>query len=288
MRSTSGASITAPSQMGDSMRALSISAAWEETRAILARDGRLYISVALALVALPSLINMLVNPGGINAAVAPAVIVWVVATLIGLAGQLALIRLALGPSITVGAAITHGLRRMPFYLLAVLLLAIGLFVLAIPLGVAMVLLGVPVTGKSMQIAANPVTVILSLLYLAIIIFFAVRMMLSAPVASAEETGPIAILRRSWHVTAGKWWPLFGFLVLFIVGAVIVLMAVGSAVGVVVRLTLGAIEPMSAAALVLALVQSVIGAAVQTLFALMLARIYLQLTGDRGQTAEVFR
>ena len=270
------------------MRALSMSAAWEETRAILVRDGRLYMSVALALVALPSVVNMLVNPGGINAAVAPALVVWVVATLIGLAGQLALIRLALGPSTTVGAAITHGLRRMPFYLLAVLLLAIGLFVLAIPLGLAMVLLGVPVPGKSVQIAASPVTVILSLLYLAIIVFFAVRMILSAPIASAEEAGPVAILRRSWDLTAGKWWPLFGFLVLFLVGAVIIMMAVGSAVGVVVRLTLGAIEPMSAAALVLALVQSVVGAAVQTLFALMLARIYLQLAGDPRETAEVFR
>ena len=268
------------------MRALSISAAWEETRAMLVRDGRLYGSVALALVALPSVVNMLVNPNGINAAVVPAVIVWILATLIGLAGQLALIRLALGPSMTVGAAIIHGLRRMPFYLLAVLLLAIGLFVLAIPLGVALVVLGVPMTGKA--IPASPATVILSLVYLAIIVFFAVRMILSAPIASAEEAGPIAILRRSWNLTAGKWWALFGFLVLFVVGAVIVLMAVGSAVGVIVRLTLGAIEPMSAAALVLALVQSVVGAAVQTLFALMLARIYLQLAGDPRESAEVFR
>jgi hypothetical protein len=274
--------------MGDSMGTLSISAAWEEARAILARDGRLYVSVALALIALPSVVNMLVNPAGINPAVGPAVLVWVVASLIELAGQLALIRLALGPSTTVGAAIIHGLRRMPFYLLAVLLLAIGLFVVAIPLGVAMVLLGVPVTGKGMQIAASPATVVLSLLYLAVIIFFAVRMILSAPVASAEDARPIAILRRSWTLTAGNWLPLFGFLVAFVGGTIIVMIAVGSAVGVAVRLTLGAVEPLSAAALVLALVQSLVGAALQGLFALMLARIYLQLAGDARESGEVFR
>jgi hypothetical protein len=273
--------------MGDSMRALSISAAWEETRSILAHDGRLYVSVALALIALPSVVNMLVNPSGVNTA-SPALIVWVVATLIGLAGQLALIRLAIGPSTTVGAAISHGLRRMPIYLLTFLLLALGLFLIAIPVGLAMVLLGVPMTRTGMQIPASPVTVILSLLYLAVMIFFAVRMILSAPVASAEEAGPIAILRRSWKLTAGRWWPLFGFLVLFVIGTIIVMMAVGSAVGVVVRLTLGPVEPLSAAALVLALVQSLVGAALQGLFALMLARIYLQVAGDARETGEVFR
>ena len=39
----------------------------------------------------------------------------IVVVLDRLAGQLALIRLALGPSITVGGAIAHGVRRMPIY-----------------------------------------------------------------------------------------------------------------------------------------------------------------------------
>ena len=104
------------------MRALSISAAWEETRAILARDGRLYISVALALIALPSAINVLVNPGGLDSSAAPVLndVIAFLATIITLAGQLALIRLAIGPSTTVGAAIVHGLRRTPFYIAAVI------------------------------------------------------------------------------------------------------------------------------------------------------------------------
>ena len=69
------------------MRAFSISVAWEETRAILIRDGRLYVSVALALIALPSAINTLINPGGgMNASNAPAWIgvVTLVASLIAL------------------------------------------------------------------------------------------------------------------------------------------------------------------------------------------------------------
>jgi hypothetical protein len=276
------------------MRGLSISAAWEETRAILVRDGRLYISIGLALIALPSAINMLVNPRGGGATIGPlwVNVIAIVATLIGLAGQLALIRLALGPSITVGAAIAHGLRRMPFYLLAVVLLICALFVLAIPFGFVLAVVGVRVggAGNAMQVSNSPVAVVLGLIYLAFLIFLAVRMIMSAPVASAESVGPFAILKRSWMLTEGHWWPLFGFLAMYIVGAVIVLMAVSSAVGVVVRLMIGAIEPMSAAALVFALIQSVVAAAVSGLFALMLARIYSQLAGgpEAERMGEVFR
>ena len=273
------------------MRALSISVAWEETQAILLRDGRLYVSVALALIALPSAINTLLNPGGgMNASTAPAwiALVTLVASLIALAGQLALIRLALGPSTTVGAAIGHGMRRLPVYLLAILIMVIGLIVLLIPLGVLFALLGIPIRATGMKVQMTPATSVIFLFYMAIIAFFAVRLILSAPITSAEHSGPIAILRRSWRLTRGHWWPLFGFLAMFVVGAIIVLVAVGSAVGIGVRLTLGAIEPMSAAALVFALVQSLVSAAISALFALMLARIYAQLAGNSEQVGEVFR
>lgn len=273
------------------MRALSISVAWEETRAIMIRDGRLYVSVALALIALPSAINTLLNPSGrASASNAPAwvVLVTLVASLIALSGQLALIRLALGPSTTVAAAIGHGLRRMPIYLLAVVLMVIGLIVLLIPFVLLFAMLGMPISATGLKVQMTPATSVLSLLYLAIIIFFAVRLILSAPVASAEKKGPIAILRRSWALTGGNWLPLFGFLAMFIIGAIIVLIAVSSAVGVAVRLTLGAIEPMSAGALVFALVQSLVSAALSGLFALMLARIYVQLAGDTERVGEIFR
>src|SRR5919112_640952 len=67
LRRSDAASITAAEQAkGNAMRGLSISAAWEETRDILTRDGRLLTTVALALIALPAAINTLINPGGIN------------------------------------------------------------------------------------------------------------------------------------------------------------------------------------------------------------------------------
>ena len=264
------------------MRGLSISAAWEETRDILARDGRLLTTVALALIALPAAVNTLINPGGINAVSTPLWMlgVAVVAYLIALAGQLSLIRLALGPSVTVGAAIAHGVRRLPIYIAGVLLIVIFLFLVLVILGTVLTALGVHVQPQ-VTAQMNPASLVAGLLFLAILIFLFVRMVLSAPVASAEPVGPIAILRRSWQLTEGHWWRLFGFLFIFFLGAGIIVFAIASAAGVVVGLLIGKVQPMSAAALVLALIDALVSTAITTVFAVMLARIYLQLAGRSG-------
>lgn len=268
------------------MRSLSISAAWDETKAVLARDGRLLFSVALALVALPTAIAGIVNPGGVNNAQTPLWIdlVTLIASLVALAGQLALIRLALGPSITVGSAIGHGLRRMPFYFLAVLMIVFGLLLIAVPMLFILAALGVPIDRTPIPVSAP--LVLIGLIYFALICFVGVRMMMSAPAASAEAIGPIDILKRSWQLTDGHWWALFGFIAIFFVGAIVLLLAVGSAAGVLVGLTFGTIQPMSIAALIVALVQALVNAVVTTLFALMLARIYAQLAGRDEVRASV--
>lgn len=260
------------------MRGLSISAAWDEAKAVAARDGRLFGSVALALIALPAVLIGLVNPSGMADASGP---LWiditvVIASLVALAGQLALIRLAIGPSITVAGAIGHGIRRMPVYLLAAILILMILLVAAIPFGALLSAAGVAIEAKDLP--ATPAGIGVVLLYVALVVFIAVRMLMSAPVASAEQAGPVAILKRSWALTAGHWGALFGFVLMFFVGAVVILLALGTVAGVIAGLLLGPIEPMSASALLVALVQGLGNAVVTTLFAVMLARIYVQLAG----------
>jgi len=145
---------------------------------------------------------------------------------------------------------------------------------------------VPLNAKPLPMSGPVVAA--TLLFLALLIFFGVRLLLSSPVASLEDAGPIAIIRRSWSLTSRHWLPLLGFLLVFVVGAVLLLTAVGAAVGSVVVILLGPIQPLSAGALIIALVQSLVNAAITTLFAVMLARIYLQLTDRAGQVGEVFR
>lgn len=259
------------------MRGLSISTAWEETREILAREGRLLSTVALALIVLPTAVNSFINPRGIAVPTTPMWMVGValVAYLIALAGQLALIRLALGPSITVGGAIAHGARRLPIYVAAVLVIVFALLLVLIVIGLALGAMGVQVQ-RQMTPGMSPASLIAALLFIAIFVFLFVRFVMAAPVASAETVGPIAILRRSWRLTAGQWWPLFGFLLVIFIGAGIVAVAIGSAAGTVIGFLIGKIEPMSASALVLALIDALVSAAITVLLAVMLARIYVQL------------
>jgi hypothetical protein len=260
------------------MRKLSISKAWDDTKAIVARDGKLFVAIALALVALPTALTGVVTPSSmadVNTAVWMDVLI-IVASLVALAGQLALIRLAIGPSITVGAAIVHGLRRMPIYFLAVLLVCLVLAAVAIPLAFLLAAAGVEVDPARPQ--WSPALAIGALAYFALFCFVGVRMLMAAPAASAEPIGPIATIRRSWELTAGHWWQLFGFLVMFFIGAIVLLLATRSAVVLFATIVIGPVQPMSASALVVALVQSLASAAVSTLFAVMLARIYVQLAG----------
>jgi len=261
------------------MTDLSISKAWEETRVIIARDGRLFASLALALVALPATITGLVNPKGVTDTSTPFWVDLVVlaASLAALAGQLALIRMALGPATTVGDAVGHGLKRMPIYLLSAIIIACGLLVVAIPFVLVMIAAGVQIDNEA-ALARSPAFLFVGLLYFMLLCFVGVRMLMSSPVASAEHSGPIAIIRRSWELTSGHFWQLFGFILLFFLAAVVVVVAAGAAVGILVGLLIGPIEPMSVSALVVALVQALVQALVTTMLAVMLARLYVQVAG----------
>lgn len=258
--------------------ALSISQAWEESRSILARDGKLFAIVALALVGLPSLISGLLSPDGSapGSSTAALDLIVLIASIAALAGQLALMRLALGPSITVGGAIAHGIKRMPIYFVSALIIVAVLFVVAVIAAAILIALGVPIDAETVPMSPPVVTALIVLM--AFVFFAAVRMLMGGPVATAEHRGPIGILRRSWALTSGHSWQLLGFLLMFFVGAVVVLMTVQTVAGIVARLLLGAIEPMSLSALFVALFAAVTNAVVTGLFAVMLARIYAQLVG----------
>jgi hypothetical protein len=169
----------------------------------------------------------------------------------------------------------------------VFLVVIGLVILAIPLVFLLQALGVPI-DKATRMSANPAATAVALLYAGLIIFLGVRLILSSPVASAEPLGPIGILQRSWRLTAGHWWVLFGFVLIILVCAIVLLLAIGAAAGVVIGLLIGSVQPMSGGALILALIQSLVSASITTLFAVMLARIYVQLTGGGRAQASVPR
>ena len=261
------------------MSHLSISKAWDETRAIISRDGRLFTSLALALVALPVAISALINPRGMTDSATPlwVDVVVLIASLVVLAGQLALIRMALGPATTVAHAIEHGFRRMPVYLVSAIIMISLFLIAAVPFVLVLIAAGVRMESEA-ELAASPAFWLVALLYFILLCWVGIRMLMSSPVASGEPVGSIAIIRRSWHLTSGHFWRLFGFLMMFFIAAGIMVVALGAVVGLLVTQLLGPIEPMTVSALAVALVQALAQAAVTTVLAVMLARIYVQLSG----------
>lgn len=265
------------------MRDLSISTAWDETKALLNQDGKLFASVALALIVLPTVVVGVIDPRLPEEPSGPLwlEIVTFAISLISLAGQLALIRLALAPSVSVGEAIGHGFRRLGPYLVALVILVAGAILLAVPIAIVLSVMGYSdaIVRGSLDASTLPGPVLLVILIYAIaLMVLAIRFLLSMPVAAAEQPGPLAILKRSWQLTGGNWLRLFAFLILTLLAAGIVLSLITVAVGSIVALTLGTAEPMSLAALLIALFAAAVTGMFTVLFTVMVTRIYVQLSG----------
>ena len=107
------------------------------------------------------------------------------------------------------------------------------------------------------------------------IFLAVRLMLSSPVASAENVGSVAILRRSWQLSSGSWWRLLAFLLLFGIGAICLIWAIDSVAGLLIHLVVVDSGPRSLGGLLIAIVSQLVSATLSVVFFVMLARIYAQ-------------
>jgi len=113
-----------------------------------------------------------------------------------------------GSSTGVGAALREGARRLPAalvnQLLAALIWLAPFLVVAAFAGAALAL---------ENIALGAVAGVLTLPAAIASIFLYIRLSLSLPALVVEEVGPVAALRRSWQLVRGRWWPIFGTLLL---------------------------------------------------------------------------
>jgi len=263
---------------------LSISRAWDETREIFRRDGGLLVSVALALVVLPEIVVGIISPAEAGATVPGWVqILRLAAGLIAIVGQLAMIRLALGPSTTVGDAINHGVRRFPSALGAILLLILIMAVIVIPVtAILALLMGIDPSHLGPQ--PEPKVGLLILLMCLIALAVSVRFTLLSPIASAEAIGPIAIVKRGWDLTRGHYWRMLGLVGLLLVAALALLITAGVLGALLARLVSSDVAPFSLAALIVALVGGIAQGAFSVLASVMLARVYTQLAGGGAEAS----
>jgi len=261
------------------MSKLSISKAWEETKGIAARDGRLIASVALALILLPQAVaGLIMPPPLLSGEQAPAwgPLLSLVVAGIGVIGQVAIARLALGPAASVGESISHGVSRAGPAVLALLTFAIPLSVVLV--GLLMVIVGPEALqafggGKPVPGLLGPI-----LLVLLIAIAVATRFQMIVPAAAGESGGPLKLLRRSWELTSGHYWRLLAFILIVLTLAIVLLLASVLLGGILGRVAFGEVKPLTIGALVVGLISGAAQAALTALVSVMLARIYAQLAG----------
>lgn len=265
------------------MAKASISRAWDETRMILAREGKLLSAVALALIVLPQVVAGVLAPP-IRGQETSNAIFGLIAALFGLVGQLALIRLALGPSVSVGEAIAHGVRRFPMLLIAMLLLGLLFFVLLIPFAIAATMMGVavPTSGGIPDPRLGGMAILIALVLVAL----SARFVLMTPITSAERVGPLRIIRRSWELTAGNYFRFLGLIVLLLVLAAILMSAATLIGGILGRLIDPEMAPLSIGAFIVSLAAGLAQAVFSVISSVMLARIYVQLAGSGEAQASV--
>jgi hypothetical protein len=207
-----------------------------------------------------------------------------IAALLGLVGQVAIIRLTLGSSVSVGEAISHGFRRFPALFLAMIVLILLYAVLLMPVAIIASALGVapPQTG----VAPSPGLALVALIIFALLVALWPKFSIMPPVASEEPAGPVQILRRSWELTKGNYARLLGLMLLMILFAVVLLLPAGVVGGLLGKLISPDLEPFSVGAFVAALIGSVAQAVFSVVVAALLARVYVQLNGSRPSVPEV--
>ena len=263
------------------MGKLSISAAWDESKVILARDGGLFGAVALALIVLPQVILAVVgSPVGAEATALTRLVYFLVLCL-GLVAQIALNRLAIGPSTTVKDAISQGLIRVLPVFLVMLLVLLAVAVVAAVLTMILSAAGIETMSKVGQPSPS---LLLTLVFLMALAFAVLQLVF--PVAATETGNPLRLASRSWQLSRGNYWRLFAFVCIIFIGLGVVIIATQLGIGSVVVLLLGPPHPGSMSALVIGLVAGLIQATFTVVTAVMLARMYLQLAGRTEAQASV--
>lgn len=277
------------------MARLSITTAWNEASAFVKQEAGPLFLISFGLMALPGIILQVVAPqylGGMDMAPGTAPnaqralemlpiigLMFIPILLLTTWGNLTIIMLALRRERVIGAAFVSAARRI--------LPLVGASLLV---GLAAGLVIAPVFGLlfvNLRSGHLGLPGLLMLLAIVLILAVWIRLMLMTTVAAAEPVGPIAIIRRSWQLTAGHFWKLLGFMLLLMVVYFVVVLVVSALGGVVVVLLAGPPAPGSLSSLAIQLILGVVQAVCLLYFIVLLACIYRQLSGAAESTAQVF-
>jgi hypothetical protein len=278
------------------MAKLSISSAWNETAAFVKQHAGTLFLISFGLLALPGILLQVAlphllggrlimtpgvrpDPGQIIQALPWFMLLVIPLALLHLWGTLTLNVLALCRETAAGPAFARAGRRILPVLGAGVIVGIGAVLVMLPfIGI------IALIGRSGHLGMLALLVLVAPFLL---LALWSRLIVMNPVGAAEPLGPIAIIKRSWALTAGHFWKLFGFVLLMIVVYLVLAIVVAGIGGILVMLLMGPPLPGTAASIVMALISGLLQAVCLLYFLVLVARIYAQLSGDESGTAKVF-
>ena len=264
------------------MSVLSIGRAWEETSAFLRREMRLIMPVALALFAVPTLLAGWISPStGQAQAGGPGWLITLIVLIAAMMGQMTIAGLAVGWSGSLGSAISRAFARVWGMLAAAMiaflpLAVVAVLILAIILGSAGLTDPAQLTPEAMMRAPGITIFLVGLLL--VFLFLGARLFPMSAIAFCDTSSPFALLGRAWRMTNGHFGRLLAVLLLFLIAAAVVSGAVTAVIGSAATVAIGEIRPFSLSALLVALFEGAISAALSAISAAMVGRIYVQLSG----------
>ena len=244
----------------------SFSRVWDDTLKMLGANAGLLTAIAGVFLFLPAVLvaHFVPPPAGATepAEMLEQTLAWwqgnahwmLLSALVNMVGLVAIYLLLLrSPRLTVGSAVAAALPILPFYVVLTIILNVAL-------AIGFLLLIVP------------------------FIYLLGRLSLASPVLVAEKPrAPFSALERSWALSRGLGWQIALLVLLVYVAALIVNVAVSSALGVIIVLLLG---NEGVGGLLLAIVGGLLSAATTLVATVLLAAIYRALT-SRPELAKRF-
>jgi len=255
---------------------LAVQAIWDETVALLRAEAKLLIPVALATMLIGDVIATLAQPG-LRAGEPVANFMTLLALLLSVLGQLAIIALVLRPGLSVGEALSLAARRLPRVLLIGLTVGLAAVVALLPPIVAL-----RDTGFDLQVPESyqslPAWALLWFSVFGVVaLWVAVRLSTMNALVVDRAPGVLAALRSAFAMTRGATLRLLGVFALYLAVVWVVSSVVRFVFGSAFRIVGQGLGSDFSGTVMFALVSGLVSAAFSTVATVFLALVYRSLS-----------
>ena len=265
----------------DATNMVSMGTVWDRTTEFLSDNVSAIFPIAFLAIYLPGVVSSSLEPLTVRpgATAVTVQILSLVLALVGAWGQLAITALVLDPGGGRGVATALAGRRFLPLIGLLLILFAGLFVLMLPVPVALSLSGfdfqAAMAGGN---AALPAGVggflsIYVLLLTVALLWLGARLALITPIVLKEGSG-LTALRRSFTLTRPITWRILGVIVLYVVVFGVSVLAAKLVFGSIFRLIAGGDGPVTVGSVMTAILVGIVVTAFSVLASAFTGRLYL--------------